>query len=106
MPIDRIKKKVKLEDDLVENELEMYLSKVSDRKSRSDRLDASFDPIKYWIYMKQQFPILFPVAVDFLNINLSSSSAERKFSRSKKIANPLKNCLLDETLALAIFLKK
>jgi hypothetical protein len=104
--MDRINKKVKSEDDLVENELEKYLSKISDRKSRSDRLDASFDPIKYWICMKQQFLILFPIAIDFLNINLSSSSAERKFSRSKKIANPLRNRLLDETLALAIFLNK
>jgi hypothetical protein len=103
MPKDRASKKAKRRKNFTEDELDLYLEKIDEEQTRCN-FNAEFNPVSYWLSNTGQYPTLFPIAMNNLNVCLSSSSVERKFSRSKNIANPLRNRLNDESLALSVFL--
>ncbi|XP_018366601.1 PREDICTED: zinc finger BED domain-containing protein 4-like [Trachymyrmex cornetzi] len=77
-------------------ELKKYLSQPV--------IQTSADPIEYWEMSKHIFPTLYPIAVKYLSVVVTSVPAERLFSKAGNIKNNLKNRLTGKRLSTLLFL--
>ena len=72
----------------------------------SVKLDVESDPLKWWKLHALSHPLLSNVSKKYLAIPATSASSERLFSRSGKIATPLRASLKPDKVNMLEFLSK
>jgi hypothetical protein len=70
------------------------------------RMEARNDPLQWWLEQKDQFPILFGMAEQYLAIPATSAPSERLWSIASRIVTIRRAKLSSEIVANIMFLKE
>ncbi|XP_051156767.1 E3 SUMO-protein ligase ZBED1-like [Leptopilina boulardi] len=82
--------------DGIHNELKSYLRRKLIRRTSC--------PMQFWQRVKEDYPIVYPIAMKYLSVPATSVPCERLFSKASMIDTPRKNRLTAEHLSRLIFL--
>ena len=90
-------------NDRFRREIERYCSSIVN----PEHLQLHSDPLKYWASqeIRNAFPNLFLLAMEYLHIPMSSAASERVFSAMERTVTDLRNRLKPETASTLVFLK-
>jgi hypothetical protein len=67
--------------------------------------EAKIDPLQWWNIHKDQFPVLYEIAMEHLQIPASSTSSERAFSQMGRLITKQRNRLDPKNASMLHFLK-